>query len=107
MPDSDAVRRCYEVHENLMLYNSGLFLALEKAETLFDYALRFFRHINEQKMQRKLISFIYLCMREQSILVHKKDKVLEVIVASIPILHGQSIANFSKVLATVLTAIPP
>ena len=46
MPDPDAVRRCYEVQENLMLYNSGIFLSMEKAEVLFEYALRFFRHIN-------------------------------------------------------------
>ena len=105
--DPDVIRKCYEIQESLLLYDETVFLNAAGAEEFFNMGLYFLRHVNEQRMQRKIATFLLLCIKINSILESKKEAILETIISTIPIVYIQSGPTFAKILIKSLNSINP
>lgn len=75
MADVDVIRYYYEIQESLILYNCHIYLSSDRCLQILDLALYALRHINEPKMQRKIVNFIYLCCQLQENFASRFQKV--------------------------------
>lgn len=90
--DVDVISIFFKIQRAIILYNEKVFLANECVPNLLDLGMLLLHSINESRMQRRVIDFLYACIRFE-VFAAKSQKLFQSVMKSIPILCLPSYDN--------------